>query len=178
MTQRGLLFGALTWTVALAGVWLGAATDATADRIRVEVDKATLIRLEKDADVVFIGNPSIADVTVESPRMLFILGLFPGETSLRILDSDGKDVVATNIVVVPTEERTVTVNRNVAGAGQAEITYSCDPRCALVRTPSAVQVQAEAIGTTSPSSTGADSASDGGTYAGEQLAIPAPEATQ
>jgi hypothetical protein len=119
--------------------------EASADRLRVELDKAILLRLEQDADVVFVANPSVADVTVESPRMLFVLGLAPGETSLRILDADGKDVVATTIVVVPTEERTVTVNRNTPG-GSAELTYSCDPRCAQVRTPTGVSVDAASFG--------------------------------
>ena len=173
MVKRGFHAGALGWLVALAGVWLGGPADAASDRIRVELDKATLIRLEKDADVVFIGNPAVADVTVESPRLLFILGLTPGETCLRILDADGADIVATNIVVVPTADRTVTVSRNTPNRGGIELTYSCDPRCALVRTPSAAEIEALSVGNVTAASTG-----DSGTLGGEQLAVPAPESTQ
>lgn len=132
--------------LALAAVVVVAVVaEAAADRLRVELDKAVLLRLEKDADVVFVANPSVADVTVESPRMLFVLGLAPGETSLRILDADGQDVIATTIVVVPVEERTVTVNRNTPTGGK-ELTYSCDPRCTQVRTPTGVKVEAAAFG--------------------------------
>ncbi len=176
MVKRGIDARALGWLVALVGVWLGGAADAAADRIRVEIDKATLVRLEKDADVIFIGNPAVADVTVESPRILFILGLTPGETSLRILDADGADIVATNIVVVPTAERTITVTRNTPNRGGFELTYSCDPRCALVRTPSALEIEALSVGNVTAASAGAGG--DSGTLGGEQLAVPAPEPTQ
>ena len=149
----GLALAAMT-VVAVVG-------SAAAERLRVELDKAVLLRLEKDADVVFVANPSVADVTVESPRTLFVLGLAPGETSLRILDADGKDVLATTIVVVPIEERTVTVSRNTPGGGADELTYSCDPRCAQVRTPTAAAVRAAAFGAEPSVSDGGGAGAEG-----------------
>ena len=63
--------------------------------------------------------------------MFFLLGIEPGETSLHILDSDGNTILQTAIVVVPTAERTVTVNR---ANNLEEATYSCSPRCDTVGT--------------------------------------------
>ena len=53
-----------------------------AEPLTVTVDQAYLLRLQRDADVVMIANPRIADVVVESARMIFVLGLQPGETNL------------------------------------------------------------------------------------------------
>ena len=132
------------------------ATPAAADRVRVEIDKYTLLELKADADSVFVGNPAVADVVVQGPRRLFVLGLTPGETSLRVLDIDGRDIIVTSIVVVPIEQRSVTVNRNTPQRGAVELTYSCDPRCALVRTPTAEDVVATAIGGAPAEDEGAD----------------------
>lgn len=143
------------------GAFVAFAADAGAERIRVELDKYLLVKLDADADSVFVGNPAVADVIVQDPRRLFVLGLTPGETSLRVLDIDGKDVMVTNIVVIPIEQRSVTVNRNVPKKGAIELTYSCDPRCAQVRTPSAVEIAATAIGTQAPAAEDAGAAAAG-----------------
>ena len=97
----------------------------------VTIHQATLLRLQQAAEVVMIANPTIADVVIESPRMIFILGLEPGETSLHILDGQGNEIHQSAVVVVPTAERTVTVYR---ANNLEEATYSCAPRCAAVGT--------------------------------------------
>ena len=72
---------------------------AANDEIEVAINKAHLIQLDADADVVLIANPNIADVAVESPRVIFLLGKAPGETSLFILDADGNDLVRAEVIV-------------------------------------------------------------------------------
>ena len=56
--------------------------------LHIEVDKAHLIQLDENAATVMIADPAIADVTVESPRLIFVIGHAVGETSLFILDAD------------------------------------------------------------------------------------------
>jgi len=102
-----------------------------AEPLTVTVNQSRLVQLQQDADIIMVGNPTIADIAVESNRMFFLLGIEPGETSLHILDSDGNTILQTAIVVVPTAERTVTVNR---ANNLEEATYSCSPRCATVGT--------------------------------------------
>ncbi|MGH6718677.1 MAG: pilus assembly protein N-terminal domain-containing protein [Alphaproteobacteria bacterium] len=126
-------------------VVFGAGLEAMAQTLRVELDKVAVLRLDKDANVVYVANPAIADVVVESPRLVFVLGRSPGETSLRILDSRGRDIVDSTIVVVPTEARTVTINRNETDSGAIELTFSCDPRCAEIRTPSSQRLRAAPV---------------------------------
>ena len=119
------------WLAAIAVVVLFGATAADAhDAVNVVAGKAHVMRLNQDAGVVLIADPTIADVAVESPRLIFILGRRPGETNLNILDDDGKEIVHVDVVVVPNPDRVVTVHRGVA-----EATLSCAPRCASVATP-------------------------------------------
>ncbi len=120
------------------------------DTLHVEVDKAHLIQLDENATTVMIADPEIADVAVESPRLVFVIGRAVGETSLFILDADGKRMVDATIVVderadlveaepdtpapsfvatpapAKQKEREVTVFRNVA----AKQTLTCEPVCA------------------------------------------------
>ncbi len=116
------------WLAAIAIVVLLGATAADAhDAVKVVAGKAHVMRLKQDAVVVLIADPTIADVAVESPRLVFILGRRPGETNLNILDDDGKEIVHLDVVVVPNPDRVVTVQR-----GTDEATLSCAPRCASV----------------------------------------------
>ncbi len=123
--------------LAIAAAALGAALFASGPvraeqnaPLSVAVDKARILRLDHDASLVMVANPDIADVSVESPRLLFILGRAPGETNLYVLNGRGREILNTALVVVPNDEREVTVNRNLD-----EGTLSCDPRCAPVPTP-------------------------------------------
>ncbi len=140
---------------ALMVVVFGAGLPAKADTVIVEIDKAVVLRLDKDANVVYVANPAIADVLVESPRLLFILGRAPGETSLRILDSRGRDMLDTTIVVIRTGSRSVTMNRVMTDPGYdepvvEEFTFGCDPDCVAIRTPTSAKIKAAPTDTGAP----------------------------
>ena len=105
---------------------------AAAEIMNVIVDKTQIVRLNRDASVVMIANPNIADVVVESPRLIFIIGRKPGETNLYILDGNGRQLLYKDLVVLANPERHVTVHR-----ATKEVTFSCAPRCAQVVTPGA-----------------------------------------
>jgi len=102
-------------------------------RLTVTISKAHLLRLAKDASVVMVADPLIADVAIQSPRLVFVLGKLPGETSLFILDKKGRNILTSDVLVIPAADRQVTINRGVV-----EATYSCAPRCAEVMTPTAI----------------------------------------
>jgi pilus assembly protein CpaC len=69
------------------------------ESVTLEVNEGRLVRLSKSAASVFIANSGIADVNVKSPRMIYIFGKKPGETTLYALDSND-NVVANSRVVV------------------------------------------------------------------------------
>ena len=62
------------------------------------MNQAEIVRLETDAQIVHVANPAIADVVVESPRLLFVVGRAPGQTGLFILDANGKEVINADLV--------------------------------------------------------------------------------
>ena len=101
-----------------------APTASAGEALQIEVNKAELLKLGEDASVVMVANPSIVDVAVESPRLIFLLGRRPGETNMFVLDADGSEIFTSEVVVVPPEDRAVSVHRST----EEEI-LSCDPRC-------------------------------------------------
>ncbi len=125
---------------AIIGLALFAALPAgAAEPLRVTVDKAHLMRLDSDAGIIMVADPTVADVVLESPRLLFIVGRAPGETNLYILDGDGAEILHTDVVVVPNADREVTLDRNTV-----EATFSCAPRCAQTTEPDAAAAAAPA----------------------------------
>ncbi len=112
-----------------------ASTMAMAESLNIRLDKAEILRLDIPASIVIVGNPEIADVTVENPNMLFLTGLAAGETNLIVLDDVGQPIMEYDLVVVAERDRHVTVHRNV----EVLTTYSCKPRCIEVANPSQIE---------------------------------------
>lgn len=69
------------------------------DRISVELNEGTLVRLDRPAAAVFVANPEIADVAVKSPRLVYVFGKAPGETSLYAVDDDEEVLLNAALVV-------------------------------------------------------------------------------
>lgn len=120
-----------------AGIAAIVSGGAMADSLSVRLDKAEILRLDVPASIVIVGNPQIADVTVENPNMLFVTGLTAGETNLIILDENGDAIMDYDLVVVSEIDRTITVHRSV----DLLSTYSCRPRCIEIANPSEVERQ-------------------------------------
>ena len=127
----------------VSALWLAGGTAAVADTtpIRVEINHAEIIHLDADAHIVHLANPAVADVVLETPRLLFIVGLAPGETGLFILDADGNELINTDLLVTPNLDHEVTVNRNAV-----ELTYSCSPRCVVTNVPALAVAGSAAAG--------------------------------
>ena len=74
-------------------LFVGIFSSGAVAQIKVTVNKAHLMRLDGDASVIMLADPSIADVVLESRRLIFILGRTPGETNLFILDRRGNKIL-------------------------------------------------------------------------------------
>jgi hypothetical protein len=114
--------------------------------LRVALNKTALLRIAHDASTVTIGNPEVADIVVESPRVILIVGKEAGETNLLILDANYAEIHDFDVIVIPQSVRHLTVHRSVTEV----TTFNCNPRCTAIKTPGA-----------SPSSGGGSSASSG-----------------
>ena len=97
----------------------------SSESYKVELNKTEIVRLPGAAAAIIIGNPNIADVTVQSSDLLFVVGRGYGETNLIILDSNGNTMLDADLQVVNTLPRHGVRLYN----GKDRETYSCIPYC-------------------------------------------------
>lgn len=90
----------------------------------VPIDNSTMLELERNAATVVVGNPSIADVSVQKGNLLFVLGRNFGTTNVIALDSGNQQIANIPISVTTTMPHHMTLYR---GAGQ--VSFTCAPRC-------------------------------------------------
>ena len=93
----------------------------TGPAIRLEVAKGTLLRLDRDADTVFVANPEIADVMVKTPRLIYIYGKGTGETSLYAVDKEQRVIVSKPVVVSRDIQRIQSAINQLVPDGAVEV---------------------------------------------------------
>jgi hypothetical protein len=113
----------LASAVMLASPAIGLA-DPTADTIAVNVDQAKLVRLPGKVATIVVGNPLIADVTLQPGGMIVVTGKGYGATNFIALDRGGEILVDRQIQVEGPSDRLVTVYRGIERES-----YSCLPIC-------------------------------------------------
>ena len=104
-------------TLVAAGVSQSAM--AASNVVQVLVDQATLVRLDRPAAEIVVGNPSIADVSVQSGKVLVVTGKSFGETNLIVMDADGKVVANRQLIVQEPRTGFVTMYRGVCASDLA-----------------------------------------------------------
>jgi Flp pilus assembly secretin CpaC len=67
--------------------------------LNVEIDQARRVQLRGPAGSVIVGNPQIADVTVVDANTLYITGKGYGVTEVVAVDSIGRTVFQSQVVV-------------------------------------------------------------------------------
>ncbi|MCB1464929.1 MAG: pilus assembly protein N-terminal domain-containing protein [Nitratireductor sp.] len=90
----------------------------------VTVDRARVFRVSRPAATVIVGNPSIADATIEDERTLVLTGRSFGVTNLIILDAAGEAIIDQTLVVRGHETNTVRIYRR-----SSRETLACAPVC-------------------------------------------------
>ena len=110
--------------VLFVALFAGLSHASERSNLSVIVDQAKLLRLEKHGSEVIIGNPSIADVSVRSSKLLVLTGKSAGLTNLIVLDGSGIEVLNKKIYVSADDNRMVTLSR-----GARRQTYTCSPDC-------------------------------------------------
>jgi Flp pilus assembly secretin CpaC len=114
---RSLAIGFFMWPVAaLAG--------PAGDAIAVNVDQAKLVKLPSRVATIVVGNPLIADVTLQSGGIVVVTGKGYGATNFVAMDRGGEILVDRVIQVEGPTDQLVTVYRGVERES-----YSCLPVC-------------------------------------------------
>src|SRR5262245_34107152 len=101
------------------------ASPALAATFTVNLDQAQIMRLPDKVATIVIGNPLIADASLQGGGVLVVTGKGYGSTNLLAMDRNGKIVMDTTIQVVgPGTSDLVVVYKGVA-----KESYSCSPEC-------------------------------------------------
>ncbi len=118
--RRGV-FALSALTIAFASC--GFPANVLAADIDVILDQAKLVKLPERVATIVIGNPAIADATVQSGGLMVITGKGYGRTNLIALDRAGA-VLLERSVEVQAPRGVVVVYKGVERES-----YSCTPLC-------------------------------------------------
>ena len=111
-------------TTALLAVMTLASPVVAGTGIEVTMNQAKIVKLSRPADTIVVGNPAIADASVQDASTIVLTGKGFGVTNLVILDAEGKPIIDEQITVVRQDASSVRIYR------RAEIqTMSCTPYC-------------------------------------------------
>lgn len=110
--------------VALAFFGFASGAAFAGSGVTVNVNMARILRINSPAATVIIGNPAIADVTIQDSKTLILTGKAYGQTNLIILDAVGNPIADTLVDVVQQTGELMTVYQ-----GASRTTLICDPVC-------------------------------------------------
>ncbi len=103
---------------------MAAFADPATAVIAVNVDQAKLFKMPGKVATIIVGNPMIADVTLQSGGLVVVTGKGYGATNFVAMDRAGEVLVDRQIEVLGPADKVVTVYRGVERE-----TYSCTPIC-------------------------------------------------
>ena len=115
---------AVALSLSLSASLIAAPAQAADAPINVNVNMARILRINAAAATVIIGNPGIADVTIQDPQTLILTGKSYGQTNLIVLDATGNPIADTMIEVVQMTAGVMTVYNR-----QARQSMPCAPVC-------------------------------------------------
>jgi len=108
--------------------------------IRVTPDKSEIVKLEKEAYTILVGNPLHLSVLADSPKTLILVGREPGASHFTALDQRGNVIMARHVIVASPKEHYIRVRSACANGGdecQETQVYYCPDMCHRVLIDSA-----------------------------------------
>jgi Flp pilus assembly secretin CpaC len=114
----------LAFALALGLGAIAVTANASAADIEVILDQARLVKLPERVSTIVVGNPLIADTTVQPGGLIVITGKGYGTTNIIALDRAGAVLMERTIAVSGPRANTIVVFR-----GMARTSYSCAPIC-------------------------------------------------
>lgn len=96
-------------------------------------DKSELVRLDREASSVVVGNSTHISVLLDAPRLAVVIPRTPGATYFTALDKDGNVIMQRHVVVAAPKKNYVRVRRSCAGddkgACRPTSVYFCPDMC-------------------------------------------------
>lgn len=92
--------------------------------MNITLNQITLIKLDDQISDALIGNPAIADITIQNNSTFIITGKSYGRTNIILLNKDGETIFNKSILVDDDNKNVVRIQR-----GGARLSYTCTPNC-------------------------------------------------
>ena len=124
MRMLSSTFLAVLTSATLLAALLAAPQTANASDLVIKYDQSQIIRLPTPVSEIIIGNPSIADVSVQSNKMLVVTGKSFGITNIIALDAQ-KNIIQDQRIVVQRDQSKI-VNVQLGGVRRS---YNCSSQC-------------------------------------------------
>ncbi|MCC6597622.1 MAG: pilus assembly protein N-terminal domain-containing protein [Alphaproteobacteria bacterium] len=94
--------------------------EITHPEIRMTPDKSDLVRLEKAAASVIVGNPAHLSILADSSKTLVLIPRAPGATYFTVLGASGEVLMQRHVIVASPKEHYMRVRRSCAGAASKD----------------------------------------------------------
>ena len=96
-------------------------------------DKTEIVRLDREAATVIVGNPAHLSVLAENTKTLIIVPKAPGATYFTVLDNQSQPIMQRHVIVGKAEAQYVRIRKSCAGSKdencQTTQVYYCPDMC-------------------------------------------------
>lgn len=116
--------GSFSIAVGMLTVGLAIPAFSADEMMRVYMNQARVLKLDRPVSKVIVGNAEVADATVADAKTIVLTGRAFGTTNLVLLDADGNAIVDERILVSIDEGNTVRVFK-----ATERTVLSCTPNC-------------------------------------------------
>jgi Flp pilus assembly secretin CpaC len=123
VSGRGIIIAMITGASIITAAALAAAPVKAEDLV-VNYDQSQLLHLQRPVAEIIIGNPTIADVSVQAGNLLVVTGKTFGITNIIALDAERNIIEERRVLVKRDEVKVVNLLR-----GANRQSYNCTPQC-------------------------------------------------
>ena len=123
--RAALLAAAAAGGLFSTAAWADSPGGSAQSDMRVNFDQTSVVKLDRPAKTVLVGNPAIADAQMVDDKTVYVVGRTFGQTNIVVLDATGAEVLNTRVTVGVSNNATVTLYRGAQG----QRTLACSPRC-------------------------------------------------
>lgn len=121
---RRRALGAALFMLASLAAASPVAAQSKAGTVNIQLDQAQVMKLPDGVATLVVGNPLIADISIQSGGMIVLTGKGYGMTNLLALDRSGAVLEQKMIQVTGPRDNLVVVYR-----GMERESWSCAPKC-------------------------------------------------
>lgn len=95
-------------------------TSHTHPALKLTPDKSELVRLDKPAGSIIIGNPNHLNILADTSKTLVLVPRLPGATHFTVLGKDGNVLMQRHVIVASPKEKYMRIRRSCAGSDNNE----------------------------------------------------------